>query len=168
MTLKTEVIIGSLITLILMGVGYTEYAGITKALTPSKPVQTSTATPQEDSTPSPQESATITLTAAEVAKHNASADCWLIIGSDVYDMTTYIRLHPGGANRITSYCGKDATQAYATQGGEGSHSSRADQQKDMLKIGTLNTSVNTGTIQKVEQNTTQQIPSRGRREYDDD
>lgn len=169
MRLKTEVIIGTVITLVLMGFGYMEYANMTRALTPPTPVQTSAViTPSDGSTPSPQEPATITLTASEVAKHNAQADCWLIMGSDVYDVTNYLRLHPGGVNRITPYCGKDATQAYATQGGEGSHSNRADQQKDMLKIGTLNASVDTKTIQNVEQNTMQQIPSRGRREFDDD
>eukprot|EP00028_Trichosphaerium_sp_Am-I-7-wt_P002604 CAMPEP_0168528946 /NCGR_PEP_ID=MMETSP0405-20121227/13585_1 /TAXON_ID=498012 /ORGANISM="Trichosphaerium sp, Strain Am-I-7 wt" /LENGTH=145 /DNA_ID=CAMNT_0008552515 /DNA_START=207 /DNA_END=641 /DNA_ORIENTATION=- len=34
-------------------------------------------------------------TKAEVAKHNAETDCWLIIKNKVYDVTDYVPDHPG-------------------------------------------------------------------------
>lgn len=34
----------------------------------------------------------------EVQKHNTEDDCWLVIGGKVYDVTTYLPEHPGGAD----------------------------------------------------------------------
>ena len=66
-----------------------------------------------------------TYTASQVATHNTSSNCWLIISNRVYDVTQYIPFHPGGQGAITNYCGQDATTAFATKGGSGSHSSSA-------------------------------------------
>jgi len=52
------------------------------------------------------------LTAPSVAKHNNSADCYLIISGKVYDVTSYLNQHPAGAEIIIPYCGADATSAY--------------------------------------------------------
>lgn len=75
---------------------------------------------------------------AEVAQHSSQKDCWVAINGFVYDVTSYLNLHPGGADLILTVCGKDATQAYATQGGRGSsHPPKADQQLANFKIGEL-------------------------------
>lgn len=80
----------------------------------------------------------VTLTTAEIAKHNQASDCWIIIKNKVYNVTDYLNLHPGGADRIIQYCGTDATQAYATKDGRGSHSQQADQELTNLYIGDVN------------------------------
>ena len=36
-------------------------------------------------------------TTAEVAKHNTPADCWVIVGGEVYDVTKWVPKHPGGS-----------------------------------------------------------------------
>ena len=48
----------------------------------------------------------------EVAKHNTADDCWLVIESDVYDVTKFLPLHPAGKNVILKHAGKDATEIY--------------------------------------------------------
>lgn len=63
------------------------------------------------------ETVTQTYTAEEVIEHSTESDCWLIIDNRVYDVTEFISKHPGGAERIITYCGKDATTAFATQAG---------------------------------------------------
>lgn len=75
------------------------------------------------------------LSVVAVAEHASPADCWIIVSSKVYDVTTYLARHPGGAFRITPYCGKDATVAFQTQGGEGTHSSVATQDLLALYVG---------------------------------
>lgn len=56
--------------------------------------------------------AATTYTAAQVAPHNTASDCWLIISGNVYDVTNFIPIHPGG-NAIVPYCGTDATTIFA-------------------------------------------------------
>eukprot|EP00930_Biecheleria_cincta_P064959 TRINITY_DN50655_c0_g1_i1.p1 TRINITY_DN50655_c0_g1~~TRINITY_DN50655_c0_g1_i1.p1 ORF type:complete len:230 (+),score=28.65 TRINITY_DN50655_c0_g1_i1:64-690(+) len=46
-------------------------------------------------------------------RHHASRDsCWLAIGGLVYDMTTWLAEHPGGAKLLLEQAGGDATQAF--------------------------------------------------------
>lgn len=103
-------------------------------------------TPGQDKTvasadPSIAPAASVQLTTAEVAKHNSGNSCWLIISNKVYDVTAYIGSHPGGAARILNYCGKEATTAFQTQGGGGSHSSFAYNTLGNYYLGSLNTNV---------------------------
>jgi cytochrome b involved in lipid metabolism len=53
-----------------------------------------------------------TYTMAEVATHNNASSCWSVVGGVVYDLTAWVKKHPGGAQAILSICGKDGTQAF--------------------------------------------------------
>lgn len=66
-----------------------------------------------------------TIALADVAKHNAADDCWIIVSNKVYNATSLIPIHTGGPEQIISYCGKDATTAFNTKDGRGAHSQRA-------------------------------------------
>ncbi len=88
-----------------------------------------------------------TLNVQDVATHNSANDCWIIISGRVYNATGYLNLHPGGSNRIIPYCGQDATQAFITQGGGGSHSSLAYNDLAQLYIGDLGTQAPAANLQ---------------------
>ena len=77
------------------------------------------------------------LTTEGILKHNNNNDCWIIINNSVYEVTNYLSLHPGGARWITPFCGKDATVAFTTKAGRGSHSQQAEKDLAKLKIGEL-------------------------------
>jgi cytochrome b involved in lipid metabolism len=62
-------------------------------------------------------SATTTISMASLAAHDTQADCWVAIDGGVYDLTSYIDQHPGGAQRILNLCGTDGTSAFTGQHG---------------------------------------------------
>lgn len=76
-------------------------------------------------------------TYVDVAKHASPADCWIVVRDRVYDVTSYLRSHPGGSGTITPWCGKESTVAYETEDGAGTHSSRANQLLQNYYIGDL-------------------------------
>ncbi|MFA5107262.1 MAG: cytochrome b5-like heme/steroid binding domain-containing protein [Patescibacteria group bacterium] len=79
------------------------------------------------------------LTAGVVAQHATPADCWIVIQGIVYDVTRYLKLHPGGGDIIIPHCGQDATQAFQTKAGRGAHSSVAYVDLASYHIGALDT-----------------------------
>lgn len=86
----------------------------------------------------------VTLTKAEVQKHNSSSDCWTIISGKVYNVTDFISRHPGGSE-ILRACGTDATTLFTTRHTESGeavgsgtpHSSNAQSQLDQFLLGDL-------------------------------
>ncbi len=82
-----------------------------------------------------------TLTTALVAQHSRANDCWVTANNNVYNVTSYINSHPGGASNITKYCGQDIAAAFARQG----HSANASNIFASYKIGTIGSSVTQNT-----------------------
>nr|ANQ46487.1 cytochrome b5 [Santalum album] len=77
-----------------------------------------------------------TLSFEEVAKHNTSNDCWLIISGKVYNLTSYIDDHPGGDEVLLSATGKDATNDFEDVG----HSDNAREMMKEFYIGEIDAS----------------------------
>ncbi len=48
----------------------------------------------------------------QVRKHNKKDDCWIIVNENVYDITRFQHIHPGGSRIIKSYLGQDATEVF--------------------------------------------------------
>lgn len=108
-------------------------------------------------------------TLADVSTHNSASSCWLAINNRVYDVTSYLNIHPGGRNRILNDCGQDASVDFNTRGGTGGHSSNAQNLLEGFYIGNVtggsgsNSTGNTGTnstggIPTVEQAIQQRYP----------
>ncbi|KAI3319088.1 inositolphosphorylceramide-B C-26 hydroxylase [Xylariaceae sp. AK1471] len=51
-----------------------------------------------------------TLTQAEVESHKSTKSCYVTVGTNVYDVTDFLDSHPGGADLILDYAGKDIAQ----------------------------------------------------------
>jgi cytochrome b involved in lipid metabolism len=51
------------------------------------------------------------LTLEEVAKHSSPTDCWIVLEDCVYNITDYIKQHPG-KDKILLGAGKDATELF--------------------------------------------------------
>jgi len=102
-SIKAELLIGLGLVVGLMMVGGSIVA---KFLTPE--ISQPTSTPES-------------VSLDEVAKHNSAQDCWIVIENRVLDVTAFVNIHPGGADKIIDYCGSDATQAFNQVG----HSNKA-------------------------------------------
>ena len=90
----------------------------------------------------------LSLNMAEIAKHNSSTDCWLLISGKVYNITSFFGSHPGGDRTMAPTCVTDATIAYATKdpnasstGGRGGHSSKAKSMLSNYYLGDLNQTI---------------------------
>ncbi len=60
-----------------------------------------------------------TIPTHDVASHNTEESCYVTIGTNVYDITSFVEDHPGGGDLILGYGGKDVTDIMRD---EGSHS----------------------------------------------
>ena len=70
----------------------------------------------------------------EVKLHHKDEDCWLIIKGKVYDVSSYMAKHPGGADLLKDNSnGKDATEDYE----DADHTKRAREMLSKYYIGDL-------------------------------
>lgn len=126
------------------------------------PTPTPTATPTTTSTPTPAQTS-ISLTQDVISSHNSQQSCWIVISNSVYDVTSFLTIHPGGVSAILRFCGSDATSAFNTKSAGHSHSSYARSLLPTYFIGTTG-----GTITSTPTpsgNTPTQLPRGG---WDDD
>ncbi len=103
----------------------------------------------------------LTLTSAIISQHNTAGDCWVTAGNNVYNVTSYIKSHPGGQSNITKYCGSDIAAAFAGQG----HSANASNIFANYKIGVIGSSVPADVVTTPPTNTNQNI---GNNEYEEE
>jgi cytochrome b involved in lipid metabolism len=75
------------------------------------------------------------ITAAELAGHVKSSDCWMAIRGGVYDLTKYLPDHPSRPQIIEPWCGKEATEAYETKTKSRAHSPEADTLLAKFRLG---------------------------------
>ncbi len=75
------------------------------------------------------------ISAAELAKHASTKDCWVAIRGSVYDITAYLPQHPAAPEVLNVWCGKEATEAYNTKGAGRPHSKYTDTMLESYKIG---------------------------------
>lgn len=54
---------------------------------------------------SSSEPGSLTVTRNELSLHNTQGDCWVGYDSKVYDLTSWLPIHPGSAAAIAPYCG---------------------------------------------------------------
>ncbi|KAH8298310.1 hypothetical protein KR018_001945 [Drosophila ironensis] len=73
------------------------------------------------------------ITLEEVSEHDSFDDCWIVIYDRVYDVTHFLREHPGGDDVIMDHAGRDATIAFHGTG----HSRDAVNQMRNYLIGEL-------------------------------
>lgn len=95
------------------------------------------ASPAPVAAPKPSASATLALpsyTLAKVKENNSASNCWTIINSNVYDLTKWAAMHPGGPAVIRGLCGIDGTAAFTAR-----HRNQPDPEAtlDSYLVGTL-------------------------------
>ena len=88
----------------------------------------------------------LNLSSAEVAKHNTRSDCWSIVKGKVYNLTSYVQSHPGGASVIANICGKDGSGAFSNQHGT---ASKPNNTLDGFLLGAVGSSISSQASQKV-------------------
>lgn len=77
---------------------------------------------------------TVSFSLAEVAHHASRSSCWAALDGEVYDLTSWIGEHPGGAAEILGICGTDATSAFQDE-----HAGEREPQQELaqFRIGPL-------------------------------
>ncbi|PYH92062.1 L-mandelate dehydrogenase [Aspergillus ellipticus CBS 707.79] len=49
---------------------------------------------------------------SEVQRHQSVADCWVLLNGCVYDVTEFLKIHPGGPHAILAEAGTDASEQF--------------------------------------------------------
>ncbi|WPH01732.1 cytochrome b2 [Acrodontium crateriforme] len=52
------------------------------------------------------------ISVVDITKHSTPEDCWLVINDQVYDLSSFAPTHPGGADIIYKFAGKDGSKTY--------------------------------------------------------
>jgi len=81
----------------------------------SEATPAASASPAASATPTASASKSAALTMNDVSANNTAKSCWSAIDGNVYDLTRWIKSHPGGQSAITFLCGTDGTNAFLAQ-----------------------------------------------------
>eukprot|EP01044_Picomonas_judraskeda_P020611 COSAG03_NODE_4631_length_1486_cov_1.058399_1_plen_387_part_10 len=65
-----------------------------------------------DSAEAEGEGALPVYTLEQVAQHRTRSSCWVALHGDVYDFTSFLEQHPGGARGLLRHAGMDASDAF--------------------------------------------------------
>mmetsp|Transcript_126600 Transcript_126600/g.364147 ORF Transcript_126600/g.364147 Transcript_126600/m.364147 type:complete len:517 (+) Transcript_126600:106-1656(+) len=82
-----------------------------------------------------------TVSKDELAKHSKEGDLWMAIDGDVYDVSKFARLHPGGSQILEQFGGKDATVEFYEM-----HRKDVLLKYQRLKVGTLEGAKQTASV----------------------
>ena len=80
--------------------------------TPTQAAPTPAPAPVPAPVPAPAKTQEALYTMAKVKENNSATSCWSAINGNVYNLTQWIRSHPGGASAITGLCGTDGTSSF--------------------------------------------------------
>lgn len=53
------------------------------------------------------------VTPSMLAEHRSINDCWQAYNGKVYDVTAFLRFHPGGVKQLMRVAGADGTQLFS-------------------------------------------------------
>lgn len=125
--------------IILAGIGLGTYIFLNRKESNSQNISLSNQGSVVDSNINKNNGETRQFTLNEVAVNNSRNSCWLIIDSKVYDVTSYLREHPGGSGEILPVCGKEATNAFNTMNKSSSkgHSPKASEILSGYLVGSI-------------------------------
>lgn len=73
----------------------------------------------------------------EVRSHVTEDDCWTVINGVVYNLSEWVKKHPGGKENILAICGRDGSYLFNGQHG-GALTPRLELEK--MKIGHVSVS----------------------------
>ena len=113
-------------------------ASVTQPLAPDSPTA-------DGSGKSPS-SGKVNLVASEISKHSTAKDCWSIVNGNVYNLTTYVQSHPGGAGVIKNICGRDGSAAFKNQHGS---SSKPNNVLSAFLLGSVGSQISSNISQSV-------------------
>ena len=79
--------------------------------------------------------------AEDISHHNQENDLWMVIHGGVYNLTKFLKEHPGGEEVLLNLAGQDGTKCFDDIG----HSGEAITLRETFKIGEISdvTSLNT-------------------------
>ena len=104
----------------------------TPSVTPAAaPTPTPSAAASSTPTPAPTK---VGYTMAQVRANNTAANCWAVIDGSVYDLTNWIKSHPGGSGAIVGLCGTDGSSSFSVKHG---NQSRPAAQLNSYRLGPL-------------------------------
>jgi hypothetical protein len=86
-----------------------------------------------------------TYTMADVRTHNTPTDCWVVVNDNVYNLTSFVTSHSGGASVITAQCGKNGTASFTS----GPHSASTLSAISSSLLGPLTVASQTHTLTSV-------------------